>query len=302
MSRQNGFALAAAMMVLALLSVLGAAALQSTTLEVKISAHDRDAREALYVAEATMEEARYYAARGWGKIADAGVNRVQVSTAVPHPPGFSWDGNRYAGFSLVDETGQRFTVVSHDDDSHANPEIDLAPGSNPAAGRFVLVREGFPAAWDGSSRLVVEDVDAPAWAAHSGSDTWKGWLLWNAAGRSFLVQGSDTTFANQVRLELSTDPGAGPFSLSLNPWLAGLAAGVAPLPEDADATTSDRWDRTFAGLGQGYAEAQRTTSGSYADTYRLTCRGEVGQSTGEITLRVYRAGRPDQRTIDWVVQ
>ena len=59
MDSRRGFALAIALMILALLSVLGAAAVESLSIETRISAHDRDARAALYLAEAALGEAEH---------------------------------------------------------------------------------------------------------------------------------------------------------------------------------------------------------------------------------------------------
>lgn len=303
---ERGFALAAAIMVLALLSVLGAAAIQSTTLEVKISARDRDARAALYVAEATLEEARYYAARGWGKIVPTGIpGEVVVETVTPTPAGFTWGGNRYRGFTLVDQEGDTFTIAGHDGDPPPDVEITVS-GGTPVAGRFFILRRNFTGTVTGSQ---LDVVDAE-WASVTTSDDWNGWLLWNADGDSYMVSDSGSNLATDtVWLRFSTDPGPGPFTLTLNPWLAALAAGNVSLPEDFDSGTTDRWDRQFDDpdnpgevLGQGYAEVVRTTSGAYRDTYRLSAVGSTGQSTRTVSLRIYRAGSPDQRVADWVIE
>ncbi len=131
---EGGFALAAAMMVLALLSILAMAAVQSTSLEVQISARDRDARAALYAAEAGLEEARYYAARGWGKLVPATPpalpNQASVTVDTALPPALSWGTDLYAGFTLVDARGQGFAVVANSD--APSPRITVAaPGGSP---------------------------------------------------------------------------------------------------------------------------------------------------------------------------
>lgn len=292
MQPKNGFALAAAMMVLALLSVLGVAAIESTTLEVKISAHDRDARAALYVAEAALEEARYYTARGWGMIRPYSPEQVEVTTAMP--AGFSWDG--LAGFTLVDEGGVSYPIASV---AGSPTLITMAPGSgDPKPGRFVIYRPIPPATWNAPYL----DVNEPAWVPTSADYT--GWLLWNGDGNSYKVQGTSTT-GTDVRLRLSTsDPGPGPYALSLNPWLGALESGTAP-PEDAR-TATPAWDREFGAMGRAEVNADRTTSGNYRGTYLLTSRGFVELAgvtlEREATLRVYGAGRPDQRVGDWTVR
>ncbi|MHB8766738.1 MAG: PilX N-terminal domain-containing pilus assembly protein, partial [Deferrisomatales bacterium] len=141
MRRDRGFALAAALMVLALLSVLGAAAIQSTTLEVKISAHDRDARAALYLAEAALEEARYQIARSWGGTERHAPNQVRVTAPAPAPAGF-WDDQRYVGFTFVGDDGASFSITDHT--PGPNPVVTVDAG-DPAVGLFT-VSKGFGAA------------------------------------------------------------------------------------------------------------------------------------------------------------
>lgn len=304
MSSRNGFALVAAMMVLALLSVLGIAAVQSTTLEVQISARDRDARAALYLAEAGLEEARYYLARGWGKIEAVASGQVRVATPVAGSPG-SWDGARYAGFTLVDRTGTGFPIQTHTAAPHA--VITLA-GGDPAPGRFVVVRQiPDPAAnpavtWDaGSSALRVDD---PVWAAGTAADRWNGWVVWNAARQGFHVRASGASVVPPVVwLELSGDPGPGPFRLARNPWAATLAAGHGA-PGDADGATP-AWDRTFAdGAGNplGTAQVQATAHPAEPGRYLLSSTGTVDRSRRQVSLTLLRAGLPEQRLGDWRVE
>ncbi|MBE0618614.1 MAG: pilus assembly PilX N-terminal domain-containing protein [Proteobacteria bacterium] len=301
MRPEGGFALAAAMMVLALLSVLGIAAVQSTTLEVQISAHDRDARAALYVAESALEEARYYAARGWGKIAPGSIHEAHVTTPTAGSADF-WDGNRYAGFTLVDAAGAAFSIQSHTDGPNA--VVTVATG-DPAPGRIVVFRE-IPdtsdptVTWDAAtSELRVED---PVWAAGTEADRWNEWVLWNAAGDGIPVVGSGkTAFPDAVWLQLAAAPGAGPFRLALNPWVAALAAGQTP-PGDGDTATA-LWDRSFvdgAGDPAGAAEVRAQSLGP--GRYRLVSSGTLLHGRSAVSLTVTRAGLPEQRLGDWKVE
>lgn len=302
MGDRRGFALAAALLVLALLSVLGTAGIESASLETQLSARDRDAGQARCVAEAALEEARSLAARGWGKIAPSGANQVRVITR--SPPGLPWSDGRYVGFTLVDQAGSTFRVDSHTDGP--NPTIHLI-GGTPASGRFLLVRPGFSGSWQSGKLVVPDDV----WALSSAVDTWTGWTLWNGAGEARVVSGSDTRFQvglpGEVRLTLPSDPGAGPFTLSLHPWLRALAAGRTALPGDYDApATPERWLRVFedggAILGAASVTASWCNAGQYRGTYRLTSAASAGRSASRSFLRIYRAGRPDQQVRDWSVQ
>ncbi|MBI5443264.1 MAG: hypothetical protein HY900_18875 [Deltaproteobacteria bacterium] len=302
MGNRRGFALAAAMMVLAVISVMGTAGIESATLEIQLSARDRDARQALCVAQAALEEARSYASRGWGKIVPSGINQVRVASL--SPPGLPWSDNRYAGFTLVDQSGSSFTVVSHTDSP--SPTIHVS-GGTPAEGRFLLLRSGFLGTWQGGSLAVVDD----GWALASSVDTWAGWLLWNGAGRAWRVTGSRTRFEvgkpGQVLLGLSSDPGPGPYVLSLHPWLSALASGKASLAGDFDSPrTPERWDRAFTAdgitLGSASITATWSVSGQYADTYRLSTVATAGRSSCRASFRVYRPGRTDQQVRDWTVE
>ncbi len=135
--------------------------------------------------------------------------------------------------------------------------------------------------------------------------------MWNAAGDAFTVASSTSGPAtagggDAVLLRLAVPAGKtvppGPYTLSLNPWLRALAAG-APLAGDADAATP-AWDREFsfdpARPGElGTAAVTAALEG--AGTYRVTATGALGRSTGVASLRVRRAGLPDQASRDWAV-
>jgi type II secretory pathway pseudopilin PulG len=302
MKPTGGFALAAAMMVLALLSVLAIAATQSTTLETQISAHDRDARSALYVAESALEEARYYVARGWGKIEAYSSGRVRVSTLTPGPADF-WHHNRYVGFTLTDAMGASFAIQDHTD--VANPVITLTSG-DPAPGRFVVYRTipnpaDVAVTWDAASSEL--RVQSATWAAGTESHRWNGWVLWNASGDGFTVLESGTTAApDTVWLTFSGDPGAGPYRLSYNPWVAALAAGQTP-PGDDDGTTT-AWDRSFvdtSGNPAGNAEVEATGL-AIPGRYQMTSTGHLHNGHRAVSLTVTRAGLPEQRVGDWRVE
>ncbi|MBI5016681.1 MAG: pilus assembly PilX N-terminal domain-containing protein [Deltaproteobacteria bacterium] len=310
MDDRRGFALAAALMVLALLSVLGAAAIQSMSIETRISAHDRDARVALYVAETALSEARYYASRGWGKIRPAGTATVEVET--PLPPGLAWNTDRYRGFTLVDRGGAPFAILSHTD-AATPPVLTLSvPGAPPQPGRFTLVRRIPASAVWSDPDLIVDDDPTNPWSASSPVNGWAGWTLWNADGDAFRVRASSTGPASagpglSVRLTVTLPAGvptsgAGPYELSLNPWLRDAAAG-ATLPGD-DQPTEPGWGRTIyldAGHHDVLGSAAIETVEEDPGVYRLTATGRSGPSLRQVTLRVLLAGRADQRSRDWAV-
>ncbi|GAB4280448.1 MAG: hypothetical protein Kow0092_36070 [Deferrisomatales bacterium] len=276
-SSREGFALAASILFLALLSVLGAAAIQSTTLETKISAHDRDARLALYLAEAALEEARYYAARGWGKIAPPASWApgtpywVEVTTPLPDDGSLvPTAADAYRHFLLADRTGQTFNVLHSAGPSGASPsmrlELQVSPGGPfPEAGRFTLLGRiavgGFGPTvnrrgqWEpsGASPGTLRVLDADdTWynvCAASGLD-WTGWTLWDNGGEVWAVSATSCA-PSYVDLQLTPIAGpAGapptlPAQLVRNPWLTWLAAATAAAPGDDDASTADVWDRVY---------------------------------------------------------
>ena len=312
MQANRGFALAATMMVLALISVLGAMAIQSATLEVQISAHDRDARAALYVAEAALDEARYYVSRGWGKVTPGSFSppqaQLDLTIDTAFPPGFALVDSRYVGFTLVDTAGRSFPVL---DNSATAVTVDTSavasPDAAPAAGRFLLVREGISGLWDGTDTLTV--ADAP-WASASSSDTWAGWVLWDDASppNAYPVTASGVTLSDEVELTAATLSGSsgatlGPFRLAYHPWLAALEDGSTALGGDDDTASTDVWDRVFLDsggneLGRAGVRAVGTDPGSYT----LISRGGVGNRHQTVRLTVLRAGSPTQGTGDWVIE
>ncbi len=302
--RQGGFALAASLMILALLSVLATAAIQSTTLEVKISAHDRDARVAVALAEAALEEARYYAARIWGRLgtpAPTTPTEADVPVESSLPPGTPWETDLYRGFTLYDRTGRGFPVNANNADAAA-PSLTVAvsDGVLPSEGRFSLVRE-IPAADVTGTRVSVPDT---SWALVSSRDTWEGWVLWDADGNAYDVVASDTDFGTtpaRVVLDLSAEPGPLPYRLSRNPWLGALASGEAP-EGDADPGSAETWDRAFSvssgnPLGSAAVRAQAVEPG----VFRLVSTGAAGTGRGRAECRILRAGLPEQRLADWKV-
>lgn len=62
-----GMVLVAALLMMAMLAILAVAGVGTSTLEVKIAAHDRDAKQAFYLAEAGLERAKLEAVQGWGR-------------------------------------------------------------------------------------------------------------------------------------------------------------------------------------------------------------------------------------------
>lgn len=292
------------MMVLALLSILGMAAVQSTSLEVQISARDRDARAALYAAEAGLEEARYYAARGWGKIAPATPpalpNQANVAVTTALPPGLPWATDFYVGFTLVDSPGQSFPIVANGDALSPILTVSTAGGLGPAAGRFTVLRAIPSGAWDGVHLGVADG----AWASTSGADTWRGWTLWDAGGTAHDVLGSSVTALTappSVLLRLASAPGAGPYTLSVNPWLSALAAGQAPAGDDAPGTAGV-WDRALDdGAGHTLGTAALTARRTAAGVFEVRSLGRAETAAREVSLVVRRAGLANQQVGTWRV-
>ncbi len=300
-SSRGGFALAATMMLLAILSVLGAAALQSTTLEVQISAWDRDARTAAYVAEAGLEEARYYVARGWGKLgsaSSAGPGAVEVSVPTPILPAVPWDSGSclYTGFTLYDASATAYTVQDCSGQrGAARFRLAVAVGT-PAEGRFFLVRE-IPAATVSGTAL---EVPAPDWAVASSPGTWDGWVVWDGGDRAYRVVASDRdSVAGTVILRLDASPGPGPYRMGRHPWIASLASGAAP-PGDAALASADTWDRDFPVAG-GTGRASVRAEASGPGEYRVVSPGLVGRSRGLAQMVVRRTGLPEQAVTSWRV-
>ncbi|WP_025321363.1 pilus assembly PilX N-terminal domain-containing protein [Deferrisoma camini] len=300
-SSREGFALATTMMLLAILSMLGAAAIQSTTLEVQISARDRDARTAAYVAEAGLEEARYYVARGWGKLGAATAaapGAVEVPALTPILPAVPWDSVSclYTGFTLYDASATAYAVQDCSGPRGAARFRLAAAAGTPAAGRFFLVRE-IPAATVSGTDLEVTD---PAWAVVSPPGTWDGWVVWDADDRAYRVVTSDrNSVAGTVILRLDAAPGSGPYRMGRHPWIASLAAGTAP-PGDADSSSADTWDRDFPVSGGTGRASVRAEAGGPGE-YRVVSPSLVGRSRGLAQMVVRRTGLPEQAVTSWRV-
>lgn len=188
----SGVVLVAAMLLLALLSLLAVAGIGTSTLEVKISGHDRDAKQAFYLCEAGLENGKYKALNGWGKGDGGGVfpnftfdfDSATLPAAIKLGSGtvFTWAADKWVNFTLVDERGLEYTINTNDSGGLGHYLITncIGPSTPPNDGatnkrvHFYFQSTGW--AFKGSGTASVADVvvsGGPGW----GNDQWKGYVL-----------------------------------------------------------------------------------------------------------------------------
>ncbi len=147
---ESGMVLVAAMLVMAMLAVLSVAGIATSTLEVKIAAHDRGAKQAFYLCEAGLERARYEAVKGWGRgTGGGGFPTFSFQFDEATMPGilkdsgstFFWGSaaDKWADFTLVDRRGLLFRIV-HNDTSYQITEC-TGPTEAPASDRASIFFE-----------------------------------------------------------------------------------------------------------------------------------------------------------------
>jgi len=294
LKNNSGIALPSAIMFLALMSVLGAAAIEFATLEVKISARDRDAKEALYIAEAALDEYKHYIARGWGEIGETGTSTVSIITS---PLPFAFDADNYIGFTLIDKNLAGHTIEGK---TSTPNEIDLADSAPP--GNFWIVKEipaiGATVKWDaGPWRLEIFDA---AWFLIPDPAQWSNWTLVNlSGGQKFdvLSSGSLTDYTvtppDGIYLVTKTYPGSGPFILAYHPWLPALANGTSNnYPGDFDVSPGSEaeWNRSYALAPATNVEAIVTAQLLGDGVYSLTSWSFMGLNQRGVSCRVYNSG------------
>jgi type II secretory pathway pseudopilin PulG len=230
--------LVAALMVLALLSILSVAAIATSTLEVKIAAHDRDAKQAFYLCEAALEKAKYEIVKGWGKgIGGAGTFTFDAST-LPAVVQTWWTSNLWQNFTLVDRVGGRYQVTADDPASHG---LTLDTSAQPQDGRASLFYASSGPLTVAGEPAGGNDLTVPgaAWAANQ----WRGHYLVELGTNAVFDVVSNTTDA----LTLSTPPSSPGLSLyELQAWRAAgssltLPPGIPNANWDASAFGSNLW-------------------------------------------------------------
>jgi len=120
---ESGMVMVAAMMVLALLSLLAVSGIGTATLEVQIAAQDRNAKQAFYLAESGMEVAKFEILRGWGKGVGSGAapnfqvdldaNDMPDETQASSSANSAWSDGKWEKFSLQDSTGRKYEITSN---------------------------------------------------------------------------------------------------------------------------------------------------------------------------------------------
>lgn len=188
---ESGMALVTSMVILAVLAILAAAGIATSTLEVRIAAHDRDAKQAFYLCEAGLERAKFELVRGWGSGTGGGTFPNFTfqfdSTTMPDilttsGSAVDWGGtsDKWAGFTLVDRTGTRYLVASNAGSGSYQITDCTGPTVPPADGRAALFysqQGGQVVAWTGAGAPVGNVIDCSAAAPGWTDDMWIGYVV-----------------------------------------------------------------------------------------------------------------------------
>jgi hypothetical protein len=231
--------LVAALLVMAMLSLLGIAGLATSTLEVKIAGHDRDAKQAFYLAEAGLLRAQYEIVRGSGQGTGGGPAGGPYTFAWDAEPSVvgGWAADKWVNFVLVDGRGVECTILAHASGGSFDITQCLGP-LQPAAGRASLYyrNNGVALSAAGVAGPNSMSVAGATWAL----DVWGGFRLRDSGGALYEITGNtadtlDVTGnpANGSFQILRAVGGAGEFVFYANPD-SGEPAGPNPEWPDKD--------------------------------------------------------------------
>lgn len=288
---ESGMVLVAAMLVMAMLAILSVAGIATSTLEVKIAAHDRGAKQAFYLCEAGLERARYEAVKGWGRGAGGGGFPTFFfqfdETTMPgllkdsaSPLFWGAVADKWANFTLVDRRGVDCHILRNDT-SYQITEC-TGPTEPPASDRATIFFEQ-----DGAEVVVLAnewgEVDAAntsvivrAGAAWD-DNMWAGYLLatppGNPAPDLYEVLGNN---ADTLTVGGTLPVGAFPFEL----W---RAVGAVNAPSSQAGGTSFRLyesdPQTNAGAPGGPNPVWRDNGETFAGWFLRDSSGALLQVT-----------------------
>ena len=209
-----GMVLVAALLVMALLSVLCVAGISSSSLEVKISGHDRDAKQSFYLCEAGLEKVKYEVYKGWGKGTGGGTFpsfSFQFDAATMPDPvksggsiGWGTVSDKWQNFTLVDPRGFQYTIQANNT-SYGITQCQ-GPAEAPMDGRASLFFADDANAFSGNGVAGAGQmlVAGTPWAGGE----WSGYVLRDSAAAQFLVTGNTNN-----TLFLTGTPADGAFTI-----------------------------------------------------------------------------------------
>jgi len=201
-------ALVTSMVILAVLAILAAAGIATSTLEVRIAAHDRDAKQAFYLCEAGLERAKFELIRGWGSGTGGGTfpnftfqfdDATMPDILKTSGSAVDWGStsDKWAGFTLVDRTGTRYQIVANSGAGSYGITDCIGPTVQPADGRasvFYSQQGGQVVAWAGAGTSVANVIDcsvaAPGWV----DDMWVGYVVSDGTSPPtyYVIEGNTT--------------------------------------------------------------------------------------------------------------
>jgi Tfp pilus assembly protein PilX len=170
----RGSVLIAGLLVLLVLSILGLAAMMTTSMELKISANDREAKRAFYLAEAGLEDARSRMQTGAGSfpVYDAhptnqsmgifiGTNEKSVTK------GYQSTNSNHARYNRLNTSLDYVVTITHKLDSSenilywGNSDGDGVAEENISSGKniYVITSQGYTP--NGASKPIMIEATLP---------------------------------------------------------------------------------------------------------------------------------------------
>lgn len=220
--KESGMVLVAAMLIMALLSILALAGVGTSTLEVKIAAQDRNSKQTFYLCEAAMEMAKFEINRGWGKPSVAGTSpNFTLTIQADDMPAAALTGSgkstaceddKWENFTLEDNIGSHYTIenntcggTSYAFEITANGHIEEPEEK---AVRIFYRNEDSVVAYSGigiTAGNTMEASGAPGWT----DNIWAGYRLLDSLGVYFDI----STNVGDVLALSGTPDDSGAFSI-----------------------------------------------------------------------------------------
>lgn len=281
---QSGMVLVAALMVMALLCILAAASISTSTLEVKISANDRNIKQAFYLCEAGIDKARYEIVKGWG-LGTGGTTGsdhtftftpATMPAAVQGPGVIGWgSAGKWVNFTLVDNRGLIYPVTGSD--ASYGLTLSANPLGQPADGRAHLYYGNTGLFFQGSGTPTGTALELRFSGMNWAVNSLRGYYVIDVASPGTVVDGVISNTADTLTLHTVT-PAAGTYRL-YSAWPGVGSLSVAP------GIPNSQWSASTFGAGHWWL---RDSAGVI---FRITGAGTT-LTFGRTALTLFGATAP----------
>ena len=198
--REGGFILVTVLLMVVALSLIGITGMVISSNEVMIAGYINKSKEAFYVSEAALEEAKYIILNDHtkGKSTAVGVGSLDDTSQ-------NWVVDEFDGFTMIDIGGSEFPITSNSATS-----LTLNSANTPLEGNYYIVysfKDRGVAGVGGVGGAGTFTVATASWSMAAGDD-WGGCVLEDSTATQYYI--NSTT--SPTELNVSGTPALGPGS------------------------------------------------------------------------------------------